>query len=502
MKSHKFVRAIAALLLCALGFLLALSNPSHQRVFLIDAGGCHLETSILEPASGQVRSSVLLLHGLASNKKLMSYLAQSFAAQGLKVITPDLPGHGRSAGPFSALRAERCTESLFGELMARGIVNPQKTILVGHSMGAAIAVRLAARIPVAGVIAISPAPMKPAGLAQPEMLLYENSPQLPANSLIISGALELKPMREAAADLQSSRNDGTTKLIILPWASHVSLIFDPRTARASQEWAARVLHLEGSPASLSRRNLLAALAGLLGISLIAGPFLVEACGNRKTPQPSESSTFFAPLRSLAELAAVSLAAAVLLHFIHPLPGIRLFEADYLASFLFFVGLALLLLHAKTIKAAFFRKLSPLFAAAFCASALFLLFISWLELTSSEAWLTPAKWARFPLLLLLLFPYHLAEERFVGPVAIRSGWPRLALGLSFRLLMWLALLVGLFFLHSGEVLLALLAPYLALSSICQRAGSDCVREVTGSPSAAALFGAILQAGFCLVIFPVT
>src|SRR5271168_831041 len=258
MKSPKFVRGIAALLLCTSGFLLALSNPSHPRVFLIDAGGCHLETNILEPASGQVRGSVLLLHGLASNKKLMSYLAQGFAAQGLKVITPDLPGHGRSVGPFSASRAERCTESLFGELMVRGIVNPQKTILAGHSMGAAIAVRLAARIPVAGVIAISPAPMKPDGLAQREMLLYENPPQLPPNSLVISGGLELKPMREAAADLQSSRNDGSTKLIVFPWASHVSLIFDPRTASASQDWAARVLHLEGSPAPPSRRSLLAA----------------------------------------------------------------------------------------------------------------------------------------------------------------------------------------------------------------------------------------------------
>jgi len=32
--------------------------------------------------------------------------------------------------------------------------------------------------------------------------------------------------------------------------------------------------------------------------------------------------------------------------------------------------------------------------------------------------------------------------------------------------------------------------------------DIVRNETGSAAAAALFGAILQAGFCLVIFPLT
>jgi hypothetical protein len=39
-------------------------------------------------------------------------------------------------------------------------------------------------------------------------------------------------------------------------------------------------------------------------------------------------------------------------------------------------------------------------------------------------------------------------------------------------------------------------------ILQRLGMDVVRKDTGSPMAAALFGAILLAGFCLVIFPVT
>jgi len=91
---------------------------------------------------------------------------------------------------------------------------------------------------------------------------------------------------------------------------------------------------------------------------------------------------------------------------------------------------------------------------------------------------------------------------LGPSQKLAGWRRLAAGLSFRLVVWVAILLGIFYLHSGEILLALLAPYLAMLSILQRRGMDVVRISTGSATAAAIFGAILLAGFCLVIFPIT
>jgi len=46
------------------------------------------------------------------------------------------------------------------------------------------------------------------------------------------------------------------------------------------------------------------------------------------------------------------------------------------------------------------------------------------------------------------------------------------------------------------------PAFALFCLGQRWGMDVVREVTASAAAAALFGAILLAGFCLVVFPTT
>jgi hypothetical protein len=62
--------------------------------------------------------------------------------------------------------------------------------------------------------------------------------------------------------------------------------------------------------------------------------------------------------------------------------------------------------------------------------------------------------------------------------------------------------GIYLLHSGEILIGLLGGYMAMFNLVQRGGMDIVRTETGSATAAALFGAILLAGFCLVIFPLT
>src|SRR5712691_11604146 len=160
MKSRQAMRALAGILLCGLGLWLALPAPYRERTYIFKADGCRLETTIVEKQAGAAQGSVLLFHGISANKKIMSYLARGFAEQGLRVYVPDLPGHGRTPGPFSPARAEQCGEALLRELLARGMIGADRTILAGHSMGGAIAERIAARVPVAGLIAISPAPMR------------------------------------------------------------------------------------------------------------------------------------------------------------------------------------------------------------------------------------------------------------------------------------------------------------------------------------------------------
>jgi hypothetical protein len=65
-----------------------------------------------------------------------------------------------------------------------------------------------------------------------------------------------------------------------------------------------------------------------------------------------------------------------------------------------------------------------------------------------------------------------------------------------------LAAGVFYFHSGQIMLVLLAPSFVLFSIFLRMGMQLVRRLSASPAAAAVFGAILLTGLCLVLFPVS
>ncbi len=513
MKANKTIRALAGAGLCGLGLWLALAVPYQSHTFRIDAGGCRLVTDIVEPAGGTPQGYVVLLHGLSANKRIMSYIAAGFAAQGLRVFVPDLPGHGRTDGPFSYERSNQCSENLLRELVARGLLDPERTILAGHSLGGAIALRVAARVPVGGVIAISPAPMRPILGISPEMMPFHEFGAPPAHSLVISAAWESERIRGGAKDLVPTPGDGTSQYVVIPRSTHVSILFDGTAMSNAQNWAVRVLHLESKPTLPTRWGILGFFAGLAGILLLAGPFLRETLQSKKQTAPIvETVVAVRRGRAFSELAIIALGTVGLLSYWNPLGVLHLFEGDYLASFLLVLGVVLLVLHWNTLRGLFStgtidgQPARPLYftllAAGFAAFLLHFLVTAWIDLTFSEAWITGARWTRFAPLFIAALPYHLAEEFLLGPTVPGQGSRRLFTALLLRLTAWSAIVAGIFLLHSGEVLLVLLAPYFGLFGVLQRWGMNVVREVTASPAATALFGAILLAGFCLVVFPTT
>jgi pimeloyl-ACP methyl ester carboxylesterase len=500
MKSASAYRAIAGVLLCAAGAWLAIPTAYHEQIYFINAGGCRLATTVLEKSGGAKEGSVVLFHGISANKRIMNYLAQGFAEQGLRVYAPDFPGHGRSPGPFSPARAEECGEALVRELLSRGAISADRTVFAGHSMGGAIAVRIASRVPVAGLITISPAPMRATHGVSPEKLLFSDPPQLLPHSLVITGSLELESMRRNAADLAASRNDGTTKHLEIPGATHVSLLFSSKAMRAAQEWCAQILQLSPAPNLPSHRPLVGALAGFAGLLLISGPFLREAVERVSPGDLPALGANIGVVRLFLEFSVGSILVVLLLQFWIPLKVLGLFQGDYLASFLLILGLALAATHWNALRLAFASSPRQMISAAFAGLVLLLLTTAWFDLTFYEAWLTPMKWARFPFLLAVLLPYHFAEETLLGPAVAGRIGHRIGLALSLRLISWGALMAGVLILHSGEILMGLLAVYMALFNLIQTSAMHIVHKGTGSAGAAALFGAILQAGFCLVIFP--
>jgi hypothetical protein len=526
LKGGKTLRALAGAGLCALGLLFGIALPYQSHTFRIDAGGCRLVTDIVEPSNqppgDNPQGYVVLFHGLSANKRIMSFITAGFASQGLRVFVPDLPGHGRTPGPFAYERSEQCGQNLVRELTARGLLDPEKTILAGHSLGGAIALRVASSVPVAGVIAFSPAPMRPLRNIAPEMMPFRGFGALPPHSLVMSASGDPSQIRDGSRDLVPVPGDGTSQYVVIPHSSHTSILFDPKAVANSQKWAVSVLHLPSQPLPPSRRGLLGFAAGFVGILLLTGPFLRETLQSKKPEAAApEASVAAGKVRALLEYALLSLGIVGVLSYIIPLRTLCLFEGDYFASFLLLLGVVLLALHWNALRDVFGPRTSTgqltrsvtftLLAAAFTGLLLLFLITAWIDLTFSEAWLTASRWARFAPLLIALLPYHAAEELLLGPAAPSDsavpntpskGWRRLLTALAFRAVAWVALVAGVFFLHSGEVLLVLLAPSFFLFCVFQIWGMKIVREVTASPAAAALFGAILLAGFCLVVFPTT
>jgi pimeloyl-ACP methyl ester carboxylesterase len=520
MKIPGAVRPIAGLLLCVAGLILAFGNPGSYRktTVVVDAGGCRLVTDVIDVGDDTVAGSVLLFPGLAANKKIMAYLAQAFALQNLRVFVPDLPGHGRTQGPFSFTRASACAESFTRQLIARGAIDPERTIVAGHSMGGAIAVIVGAQIHVAGVVAISPAPMSAARGIPAFMLPFPHPPPTPVNTMVIAAALDPASIRGTAADLANAAPDGSAEFMLIPAASHVSVLGDTRVARAAQEWDERVLHLPAGASLPSSRSFVGWFVGFIGLLLLAGPFIRETVNPvsfRSKDSTNKAAATLAPresadetgagvpiLRALLEVGAASVLAVVILRFWNPLRFVRLFQGDYFAGFLVFVGVALLLLHHDEISAALRVRWSTLVAAGIAALILHFLIMGWFELTVTETWLTGARWLRLPVFFVAALPYHVAEELLLGPAAARPAGRRLAWALLFRLVAWGALVAAIYLLHSEQIFMVLLALYFAVFCLLQRLGMSVVRKSTGSSLAAAFFGAILLAGFCLVLFPTT
>jgi pimeloyl-ACP methyl ester carboxylesterase len=495
------------LLLLSLPLTFYASRRYSQKRYVVDAASCRMNVVALQRADepdlqipGPAEAgSVVLFHGISANGVIMQYLARSFAEMGLRVFIPDLPGHGHSPGPFTPELAESCSASLLRGLAARGMIEPSHTIIVGHSMGGAIALRIAEKFHPAGVIAISPAPMEPRGI-EPQNLLFHGAPKLIPNTRIMVGQYEPSGLVAAAANLAASAHDPTVVFSIVPHNSHVSMLFSPTVASESQAWAARVLNLPEVSRLPSRVNLLAAVLGILGIVLVAGPFLRDVLG--KQPHTDSATRPAAPWwLGLIEIIVISLLAVFILRYFIPLRFIHLFEGDYLASFFLIVGLLVCAIHFRATRSQLPLSRGLLFGAIVSALLLHFLVTSWFELTASSAWLTLERWERVPIFFVAAFCFLNALELLAGPVAERPRI-RYIFWLLLAALAWHSLALAVFHLKSGEILLVLLSPYFALQFVLAGLGIQLVRRLSGSATAAAVFGAILLAGFSLVLFPVT
>ena len=110
------------------------------------------------PALGQRRGDAFLIHGLFADAESYTLLARRLATGGLRVLAIDLPGHGGSEASGTTL--DQLVDTTATALRALS-VGPVR--LVGHSLGAMVAAKIAAE----GEVALDHLLLlAPAGLGQ------------------------------------------------------------------------------------------------------------------------------------------------------------------------------------------------------------------------------------------------------------------------------------------------------------------------------------------------
>lgn len=105
---------------------------------------------------GVCSGTVIYFHGNKGNLLSRTRVAQSLAADGFHVLLIDYRGYGASEGSPSEAGMYRDATAAYRVVRERKQIEASRVILVGHSIGAAVAAELAGREEVAGLVLLSP----------------------------------------------------------------------------------------------------------------------------------------------------------------------------------------------------------------------------------------------------------------------------------------------------------------------------------------------------------
>jgi hypothetical protein len=108
------------------------------------------------PGHAPAPVTVLFLHGNAGNISHRFDKLAVLRALGADVLIVDYRGYGRSTGRPDEGGTYRDADAAYEHLTGRRALDPRRLVLYGESLGAAVAVDLAARKPVGGLIMESP----------------------------------------------------------------------------------------------------------------------------------------------------------------------------------------------------------------------------------------------------------------------------------------------------------------------------------------------------------
>ena len=126
------------------------AHPADGKFLTVNGHDVHVKTA------GETGPAVMLIHGASANSNEFDWSLAPLLASDHRVFMPDRPGHGYTERPSNgdelAVQAELLAGAL--EQLAPG----EKVVVVGHSFGGAVALRLAIDPPdnVEGLVLLAP----------------------------------------------------------------------------------------------------------------------------------------------------------------------------------------------------------------------------------------------------------------------------------------------------------------------------------------------------------
>jgi alpha-beta hydrolase superfamily lysophospholipase len=378
--------------------------------------------TLVAPAGVDLASRPLVLigHGFAGSGVIMRGFAYTLARAGYVTVLWDFRGHGTNPEPLPAsmegTELLMDAEAALAEAQARGWGDPNRTAILGHSMGSGVALAFGREhAETEATIAVSP-------VSQTVTL------DLPHNLLLMAGTLEARFLRNAEALLSEAGGTGgnpaagtARQLTPIPNVEHLSILFSHRAHDTARQWLDATFGPQPGAAPYTDRRIVWYGLGLLGTLLIATGLRRLVAG---APQPQPK-----PVRSLARrLAAVGAGAAgaTLILWLAGMAGLRvgdllgLLVGGYLMLWFGVAGvISLLVLWVRPSRPSQRAVLGGLIALAALWLGVGLLGGSvWLPW-----WLIPRRLVLWPLGAVLLLPWNLAVGEAVrasGRLA-RVGW---------------------------------------------------------------------------------
>lgn len=414
------------------------------------------------PSAPDPAGTVLLVHGLDSNKGFMQLLAMALTDGGFETWIIDLPGHGDSQGAFGSEASVRAIGRTLDSL-------PDETVVIGHSLGAALAADLAIRRPIPAAILLSPPPIPLAPLRIGRVLVVTGRFDAPRINASIPALLDMAGQN---ADWRRMR-----------WGAHSTPLYNPGQHRLIVDWAGGKAGSVRTPERLIWLGLM--LASALVIPALAIRLEQKGCARAA----GTASQVPAAEDIVARIGALAASLALLALF-NPLSWLRLFRTDYLIGVLLISGLVLW--RGRGFGMSLRGLLHALGAAAWLILALGVVGSSFLDLVPSGE-----QWLRFPLLAAACLPLAMYDESVVRKY--RPGWRMWGMFLLSRVLIWAAVVTGVLLMNTEAVFLVVIMHFIVLGWALLWWTGGLLYRATGEPAAAALFSSLVQGWVFAALF---